>query len=355
MKKLVCLVAVSLALGSEIWPSPSPPPPLTGFSFSPQTSLAADRDPVADLESLVDATEPDLVRLPIYWETVEPSPDQLDFSSIDALLDVIESHDLVSQTQTRVVLSIGARNFLTPELHEPAWAGPRQQPQLNQAQSGAPYRSYIDASVVRYRSSPLLYAWQVENEPFDYVTNAITGDDEITAAQLAWEVGEVHRLDPGHKAVTTTFDGWNVAVDAMQQYAQPALALAGGYPSGHPGAALAAADALGLDIYLNAPSTPLRFTSVDLRAEWKAQAIDFWAHEAAARGKTVWLAEMQAAPWGTTLGGFNPPDLITSAVDYRREPLQVVLLWGADTWLHDPAWMEAATQAMAILRSPNPA
>jgi hypothetical protein len=40
-----------------------------------------------------------------------------------------------------------------------------------------------------------------------------------------------------------------------------------------------------------------------------------------------------------------------SATDYRQESLQVVLLWGVDTWLQDPAWMAAATHAMAILRS----
>jgi len=92
----------------------------------------------------------------------------------------------------------------------------------------------------RYRSSPLLYAWQVENEPFDYVVNDLTGADQITAQQLSWEIAQVHELDPHHEVVTTTFDGWNVSVDMLQLYAPLVLAGLGGYPSGHPEPALSA-------------------------------------------------------------------------------------------------------------------
>ena len=149
---------------------------------------------------------------------------------------------------------------------------------------------------------------------------------------------------------TTTFDAWNASLDLLQQYAPLTLAALGVSTSGHPGQALAAADALGLDIYLDTPSTPVRFTSLELRASWKQQAVHFWAGEAKAQGKNLWLAEMQAQPWGTT-SSFTTADLISTAANYRQEPLQVALLWGVDTWLQDPAWMAAASQAMAILRS----
>lgn len=338
-------------LGSEAWARPTPPPPLAGFSFSPLTSVWAHRDPAQDLTRLLDATNPDIVRLPVYWEYVQPAPDTLDFSSVDSLMTVIAQHNQVSKTKTRVVLTVGARNFLYPELHEPTWAGPRQQPYLNEVQSGSAYRAYIDGTITRYDSSPLLYAWQVENEPLDYVGNTFTGDDQIKVAQLDWEIAEVHRLDPAHKAVTTTFDGWNSAIDMMQVYTPDLLYVLGGWPSGHPEDALEAGDALGLDLYLDGPSTPLRFTSPDLRAEWKQQAIEFWSARAHAMGKDVWLAEMQAQPWLTSPGQFGTSDLIASAVDYRQENLQVVLMWGVETWLQDPAWMSAATQALDILRS----
>jgi hypothetical protein len=339
-----------LLLGSETWHPATPPAPLVGFSYSPLTSQWEHRDPASDLAILLDATNPGLVRLPVYWDSVEPTPNTLDFSSVDQLLAVVEQHNLTAKVPTRVVLTIGARNFLYPELHEPEWAGLRQQPNLGEVQSGAAYRAYFDGSIVRYRSSPLLYAWQVENEPLDYVGNTITGDDQITVAQLSWEIAEVHRLDPNHEAETTSFDGWNVAVDMMQLYAAPVLAGLRISPSGHPDEALSAADALGLDLYTDGPSTPLRFTSTDLRSAWKEQAVGFWAARASEEGKNLWVAEMQAQPW-SGVSGFTTEDLVASAVDYRQQPVKVVLLWGVDTWLQDPAWMAAAVHAIDILRS----
>ena len=350
MKGLICLVALALLLGSETWAPAKHAAPLVGFSYSPLTSLAVNRVPAQDLATLLDATNPDLVRLPIYWESVEPTPDTLDFSSIDDLLAVVDEHDQATRRQTRVVLTIGARNFLYPELHEPAWAAPRQQPQLNDFQTQAAYRAYFDGSLVRYRSSPLLYAWQVENEPLDFVGNTITGDDLIDVAQISWEVDEVHQLDPGRTVVLTSFDGWNSTIDIVQQYAPPLLAAVGAYPSGHPGEMLAAGDALGLDLYVAKPSVPLSFTSPDLRSVWKQQALDFWAGQAQAQGKQVWVTEMQAQPWEKS-SDFTPANLVAGAADYRQEPLGVVLLWGVETWLDDPAWMAGAQQAMALMQS----
>jgi len=350
VKFLIVIVAFAVALGGETWPGSTPPAPLAGFSFSPLESLSAGRDPAQDLVRLLDATQPDLVRLPVYWETVQPSPDALDFSSVDSLLKVVAQHNHHSAMRTRVVLTIGARNFLYPELHSPDWAGPRAQPYLDQVQQGSAYRQYIDSTITRYRSSRLLYAWQVENEPLDYVGNVSTGEDRISEAQLGWEIGEVHRLDPAHEAVLTTYDGVNLTIDMLQLWT-PIIASHLG-ANGHPEQALRSGDALGLDLYVDGPSVPYRnVTSVDLRAEWNEQAVGFWADRANAHGKALWLAEMQAEPWSGE-GAFSPADLIATAVDYRQERLQVVLLWGVETWLQDPAWMSAASQALSIFRGP---
>ena len=338
-----------------MWMPVQPPPPLAGFSYSPLISEWAGRSPTQDLARLLDSTNPDLVRLPVYWEDVEPDPHTLDFSIIESLLDVVRKHNATSTVKTRVVLTIGARNFLYPELHMPSWAGPRSQPNIARMQAGSAYHAYFLGTVERYRDSPLLYAWQVENEPLDYVPNVMTGDDQIDHEQIAWEIGQVHRLDPHHMVVTTTFDGWNVTIDMLQMCCTPLLWLLGGYPSGHPADMLDAGDALGLDIYLDGPTTPMRLVSgIPLRTQWKQQALGFWTDQARLQGKQVWVAEMQAQPWGGVehfTPTFAPSDLLASAAGYRREGVSVVLLWGVDTWLYDPAWMEAGSRAMQILRS----
>ena len=292
----------------------------------------------------------------MYWDLTQASPSILDFTVTDELLGVVADHNKTAPRPTRVILTIGARNFVYPELHTPPWAGPREQPSLDYAQQGADYRAYFDGTLLRYRSSPLLYAWQVENEAFDYVVNEDTGDDQITPEQMAWEVSEVQRLDSSHRAVTTTFDGWNALVDWLQFNTEPLIDYVHGFPSGHPGDSLAAGDALGLDIYVDGPSTPFRFATVALRTSWKAEAINFWAAVAKARGKQVWLTEMQAQPWATDPlntdpGGFSTADLLETAKIYRTTQLKVVLLWGVETWLADPSWMQAGQSAMAILRS----
>jgi hypothetical protein len=352
LKGLIVLVGLACVLGSENWAQPQTDQPLVGFSFSPKISSSAHRDPGDDLSRLLSATQPDLVRLPIYWDDVQPSPAALDFSSIDNLLAVVAKHNETFADTTRVVLTVGARNFLYPELHQPKWAGPREQPFIGNQQAASEYRKYFETSITRYRYSPLLYAWQVENEPFDYVGNVQTGDDRISASQLTWEIDMVHELDPAHKAEVTTYNGWNLTVDMLQLYATPVLARLGGYPSGHPEEALRAGDALGLDLYIDGPPVPLTFTTVGLRAAWKQQAVDFWARRAHGVGKDIWLAEVQAEPWGDATESFTPTDLLESAIDYRDEPLDVVLLWGVETWLQDPEWLATATHAMDLLRSP---
>ena len=351
MRRLIVFVIAALLLGSESVDHHTPPP-LVGFSYSPLMSLQSDRDPHTDLRRLLDATEPDLVRLPIYWELVQPSPTApLDFASVDSLLDDVELYNRQSGNHVRVVLTVGARNFLFPELHQPLWAGGRSQPFIAEAQSALAYRTYFLASIARYRSSPLLYAWQVENEPLDKVVNEYTGPDAITDDQLTWEIDQVHQVDPSHKVVVTTYNALNSTFDLIQRYARPLLPLIGG-GSGHTNEALASGDMLGLDLYLDGPYIPWRdFTSIPLRVAWKQQSLALWSDVAHSQGKQLWIAEAQAQPWSGE-GSFSPEDLVKSAVAYREEDVDVVLLWGVETWLDDDRWLAAGQEATRILRTP---
>ena len=55
LKGLWFLAGAALLLGSEVWPSATPPAPLVGFSYSPLMLYGAQRDPAQDLQSLLDA------------------------------------------------------------------------------------------------------------------------------------------------------------------------------------------------------------------------------------------------------------------------------------------------------------
>jgi len=150
--------------------------------------------------------------------------------------------------------------------------------------------------------------------------------------------------------VITSFNLLHATFDILQVYTPQLVFLLGG-ASGLPDQALTAGDAFGLDMYLDGPYIPWRsFTTIALRSQWKQQSIAFWAGRAHAQGKEMWLTEMQAQPWGAT-HTFTPADLRASADDYRQAPLDVVLLWGVETWLADPGWMAAGRQAIDILRA----
>ncbi len=349
---LTALLPAAPACGSDasrIAAAPELGTPLVGFTFSPE-ALRDASSPADDLGRLLWRLSPDLVRLPVYWESVAPAPGRLDFAAVDSLMATVAEYDAASSLHhTRVVLVAGARNVLTPELHLPDWA--QGDTALQDLLASHPYRQYLLLTFKRYARSPLLYGWQVENEPLDS-TNPDLGPVDISAAQVAGEIQLLRRVDPVHPIVVTTYDSAGLNLDKVQgsrwEWLWNKLPFLG-HPVGHPGAALQLGDALGLDVYVVTPSTPLEQASPQKRIGWKGQALTYWSARAAASGKALWITEMQAAPWRTT-AGFTTDDLLASARVYRTSGAGVVLLWGVESWLEDPDWMEAGSEAMATLR-----
>src|SRR6202521_3798970 len=102
LKRLATVIASALA--SVIVPAaacptvtvdPAPPPlnpPLVGFSFSP-AAVPSGVDPEQALATLLSMLQPDLVRLPIYWSTVAPTPTALDYTEVDRLIATIQAHN----------------------------------------------------------------------------------------------------------------------------------------------------------------------------------------------------------------------------------------------------------------------
>src|SRR5262245_3905922 len=83
---LVSLLLYSLMPFSQ--PRPASTAPLAGFSYSPKEARWMGLDPIATLRTLVWRVHPDLVRIPVYWDSAAPTRDQLDFGETDRLLDV---------------------------------------------------------------------------------------------------------------------------------------------------------------------------------------------------------------------------------------------------------------------------
>ena len=347
---LVSLVACGADAGGAAGARSEGDPPLVGFTFSPK-AVPAGTDSEAALRTLLRRLAPDLVRLPVYWDAVAPEPDAVDFTPVDRLLDVVSAYDAASpRHHTRVVLVAGARNVLTPEVHLPDWA--EADSELRDLIASHPYRRYLLLTFRHYARNPLLYGWQVENEPLDS-TNADLGDVDLPAAAIRDEVALLRRIDPVHPIVVTTYDSAAVDLDQVRassyEWLWDRLPFVS-QPAGHPLDALSLGDALGLDVYVVTPTTPLAEATPSQRIGWKAEALAYWAERAGRSGKTLWITEMQAAPWRAT-EGFTTDDLLTSAREYRATGAEVVLLWGVESWLQAPEWMAAGRTAIATLRS----
>jgi hypothetical protein len=365
LKRLATVIATALA--SVIVPAAAFPtvtvdpaplplnPALVGFSFSP-AAVPPGVDPVQALATLLSTLQPDLVRLPIYWSTVAPTPTSLDYSEIDQLIATIDAHNSTKGSRhTQVVLVVGARNLVYPEVHLPDWLNTSNVHAIDKLLKTASYRTYLETTYRRYASLPLLRAWQVENEPLDNASLNTLTNGAIPASTIRSEVNLLRSIDLVHEVIVTTFNSSHVTLDAR---AASPLAwlyahLPGAQPAGHPAQALTMGDTLGLDLYVVTESTPLDVVTASTRIAWKEETLDYWEGQAQSHGRALWVTEMQASPWiGTT--GFTFDDLLSSALAYRGHGVSAYLLWGVEDWLASPEWMATGVTAIGLLRGGRP-
>jgi hypothetical protein len=355
---LRAVVGLTALLLTSVGFAPAPvaprlPPPLVGFSFN-MWNLPHGQDPYQALRALLDGLNPDLVRLPVYWSEVMPMPDQFDFGTVDRLLATVAAYNQTAARPARVVLVAGVRNLGYPEVFEPGWLETgTENESVEKAIAGPAYRQYLQASFERYASNPLVAAWQIENEPLDNVNVGIKLDTAMPQPALQTEVRLLRSIDPVTPVVITTYNSSHVDLDQEGTSAfgwlfehLPGLP----HPTGHPAQALALGNALGLDLYVETPSTSPLEQPTPTRIGWKADTLAYWSDEAASGGKQLWVTEMQAYPWAGT-NGFTRQDLISSALAYRNRGVQVILLWDVEPWLQSSAWMRAGQRAIRILRN----
>jgi hypothetical protein len=353
---LITGVGAGLTASSVPQNPESNPVPSVGFTYSPWAARSLGLDPWAALDTLLTRLQPDVVRLPVYWSDVAPTPTGFDFSGVDTMLDHIVRHDAVLGSRTaRVVLVVGLRNIGYPELYPASWA-------LSQATAGIPslvdtpaYRSYLEAAVRRYAHNDLLTAWQLENEPLDDIQTGYAGHADLSASSFASERDLLRSIDSRHPVIVTTYNSATVGLDEIaESLVFPVYRdLPEPQPAGHPLDALRAGDILGLDAYILTQSTSVDDSTAPSRIAWKRDILDYWADVAEGARKALWVTEMQSAPW---IGdqGFTTHALLQSASAYGGTGARVVLLYGVEDWLREPQWLTAGQQAIGILRGHVP-
>lgn len=95
------------------------------------------------------------LRIPVYWDLVEPEPGKTNYADVDWQLREAE------KAGAEVILSVGQRVPRWPECHIPSWAKEKSAYDRQQALKG-----FLAETINRYDQEKVITTWQVENEPF---------------------------------------------------------------------------------------------------------------------------------------------------------------------------------------------
>jgi hypothetical protein len=268
------------------------PDQVWGINFSSKAASGLGLDPKAVLKSLVGDLNARHFRLMAYW----------DLSDLDWQIKELEN------VGGKVVLALGLKTPRWPECHMPGWASnlPKEEQQKE-------ILNYISAVVEKYKNSPVVEFWQVENEPFVYFGTCPWKDSDF----LAKEVALVRKLDPQRQIISTDSGEWSFWFQVAR------------YP-----------DIVGHTLYTHVFSDPLGrywsypFKPISYRNKARIIGLVF--------GKEVWNMELQMEPWARvpvqdiseeesdiTMSPEKFTGMIESA---KRVGSPRVYTWGAEWW-----------------------
>jgi len=131
------------------------------------------------------------LRLAAHWPMVELSPNIYNFAELDYQIERAE------EVGAEVILGVGRRLPRWPECHTPDWVDT-----MTRAERQSVQLRYMEMVVNRYKDSPAVTVWQVENEPF-LAAFAFEHCGELDTEFLDKELALVRKLDPTRPVLVT--------------------------------------------------------------------------------------------------------------------------------------------------------
>ena len=162
-----------------------------GMSFNTLYARELGLDWKETYDAILDEMGVRQLRLAAHWPMVEPVANVYNFSELDYQIRRAE------EVGASVILAVGRRLPRWPECHVPAWAG-----ELSVAKRQAAQLRYMEQVVERYKDSPAVVMWQVENEPFLEVF-AFEHCGELDVPFLDREISRVKALDQTRPVLLT--------------------------------------------------------------------------------------------------------------------------------------------------------
>ena len=197
----ICFVAlvlflVSGAYGLSYWylAKHRNDPLQLGVTFIPGYARYYGLDPQQTMQAIIDELHVKRFRLVSYWDDIEKNQGTYDFSELDWQFAKAEA------AGAKVNLAVGLRQPRWPECHMPKWAmtEPKEvwYPQL---------KEFMGTVVKRYKNSPALVSYQVENEFFMTIFGECKDFDRT---RLVDEFNFVRQLDSSKPIVVTRSNNW---------------------------------------------------------------------------------------------------------------------------------------------------
>lgn len=299
------LIAVLAIVVAVLAYKPAPEQISYGMSFNTPYARELGLDWQQTYDAIIDELGVRKFRLAAHWPMVEPVNGTYNFSELDYQIKRAE------EVGATVVFAVGRRLPRWPECHVPEWARA-----LSKDEQQAEQLAYMTEVVNRYKNSPSITYWQVENEPFLSLF-AYEHCGPLDEDFLATEIALVKDLDPTRPILVT--DSGNLGT------------WAGPYRHG---------DAFGTSVYVYFWNPELgQFRT--LLPPWfyraKERVMKLWYGN-----KPTFLIELSAEPWlvapvtevsletqytRMNLDKFN--DILEYA---RRTRYTEQYLWGAEWW-----------------------
>ena len=126
------------------------------------------------------------IKLHTNWSWVEGKRDDYYFSDIDWQVSQAEKNDV------KMIYVVGMKTGRWPECHVPVWANG-----LSKQEQQTGILEYIKEVVLRYKDSPAIINWQVENEPLFKFGECPWYDKDF----LKKEVELIKSLDPSRQII----------------------------------------------------------------------------------------------------------------------------------------------------------
>lgn len=311
-------------------------PLVLGTTFVAPYARSFGVEPKETLNALIEDVGFKNFRLVSYWNEIEKTQGTYDYSDLDWQFRMIE------EAGGKVSLSLGLRQPRWPECHMPKWAEPMPMSQWEPLLT-----DFIRQTMERYKNSPALESYQLENEFF----LDVFGDcPDHTRDRLVREYEAAKQVDSSKPIIITRSNN------------------ALGFPIGQP-----QPDEFGVSIYK-------RVWDKTITNRYFEYPLPSWFYGSLAgggeilTGKKLIIHELQMESWLPDTGEFAMNDLgsiaeqnksmnaerLKDRFKYGKDTgIKTIYTWGAEWWYwrkevaNDPSLWEVAKQELANAKAEN--